>query len=430
VEAIDIESIQPIIISGSNEHDGFDNSNPEKFSAANIVGATVSATATARMKTYAVGNINVPQQTRHARRIYVGGIPPNWIDEDALRNFINSVIAQGLGEPNDHSYVLSVYINQKKCFAFVELKSIELATASLELDGIMLKNIALRVLRANEYKPELVPVSMNNVIHFDLSGFQFGNPLSFNASTDIEESNPHATMDRSFDSLIGSQVISNVEAGSLVLVGYPYDENPRKGILRGMGCANTPKIFRNCLRKYKFGSVDNPEYGIDLSSLKLVDVGDIIGGKVMEDCRNNLLLVTSELLARSSFPMLLGGCHEMIYPAVKATLNTVQGEIAIVTIGSKFDVRILEDMHFMNNASSSNNYNCISSTNIGSFSSSFSSATTAIPVIPAVSLGSLEVISPSDTATVHMNNSNNTNNAIDCGGRLVVFGAQVRFFSS
>jgi hypothetical protein len=59
VEAIDIESIQPIIISGSNEHDGFDNSNPEKFSAANIVGATVSATATARMKTYAVGNINV-----------------------------------------------------------------------------------------------------------------------------------------------------------------------------------------------------------------------------------------------------------------------------------------------------------------------------------------------------------------------------------
>jgi hypothetical protein len=62
------------------------------------------------------------QQSRHARRIYVGGFPPNYGDEEALKFFLNSVIAKGLGEPNDNSYVLSIYVNQKKCFAFVELR--------------------------------------------------------------------------------------------------------------------------------------------------------------------------------------------------------------------------------------------------------------------------------------------------------------------
>jgi hypothetical protein len=134
-------------------------------------GSTVSVTATTRMKTYAVAN--VPQQTRHARRIYVGGVPPNYIDEDGLRDFFNSVIAQGLGEDNDQSHVLSVFVDQKKCFSFIELKSIELAAACLALDGIVMKSIVLRILRANEYKPELIPVALTHKsLHLDLSGFQ------------------------------------------------------------------------------------------------------------------------------------------------------------------------------------------------------------------------------------------------------------------
>jgi hypothetical protein len=35
-----------------------------------------------------------------------------------------------------YSYVLSMYINEKKGFAFVELPTMELTTACLSLDGI------------------------------------------------------------------------------------------------------------------------------------------------------------------------------------------------------------------------------------------------------------------------------------------------------
>lgn len=36
-----------------------------------------------------------------------------------------------------YSYVLSMYINEKKGFAFVELPTMELTTACLSLDGIL-----------------------------------------------------------------------------------------------------------------------------------------------------------------------------------------------------------------------------------------------------------------------------------------------------
>ena len=51
-------------------------------------GETVSMTSTTRMKTYGSHHLasTVPQQTRHARRIYVGGIPVNCIDEDIVRS--------------------------------------------------------------------------------------------------------------------------------------------------------------------------------------------------------------------------------------------------------------------------------------------------------------------------------------------------------
>lgn len=295
------------------------------------------------MKTYAVGTVNVAQQTRHARRIYVGGIPPNLIDEDGLRSFINAVVAQGLGEENDHSYVLSVYINHKKCFAFVELKSIELATACLALDGIMMKNVALRILRANEYKPELVPAAMNKVIHFDLSGFQFGNPVSSSGGLHHTESDEGFT-DRSFDSLIQSANFLSMEPGTVVLLGYPYDETPKKAVIRGAGSTAMPKTLRNLIRKFKFGAVDNAEYGSDMSKLRVLDVGDILGGKQAEEGRANLSMVLTELLLRGGVPFLIGGSNDLVYPSWKSATGLSKVPVSIVSLGSKVEPRILDDL--------------------------------------------------------------------------------------
>jgi hypothetical protein len=65
------------------------------------------------------------QQTRHARRIYIGGFPAEYAEEKALSQFLDDTIAKGLGEPVGYAYVLSTYVNTVKCFAFVELRSME-----------------------------------------------------------------------------------------------------------------------------------------------------------------------------------------------------------------------------------------------------------------------------------------------------------------
>jgi hypothetical protein len=131
-----------------------------------------------QMKVF-VSNANVSYNTRHARRIYVGGIPPNYSDEEELRNFFNRVISKGLEIENDNSFVISVYMNQKKCYAFVEFNSVELTSACLEMDGIIFKKVTLKIYRANEYRADLAPVS--KFIHLDLSSWAFGVPTGVNA---------------------------------------------------------------------------------------------------------------------------------------------------------------------------------------------------------------------------------------------------------
>jgi hypothetical protein len=153
------------------------------------------------------------QQTRHARRIYVGGIPPNYADEEALKYFLNSVIAKGMSVENDNTYVLSMYINQKKCFAFVELRSIELATACLDLDGIIYKKVILKVLRANEYKPELIPPSMlGKPIVLDLTSFAFGTPVMPLGMPTQTGTTPQQGMHSNSNSLYGFEVPVNFSA--------------------------------------------------------------------------------------------------------------------------------------------------------------------------------------------------------------------------
>lgn len=75
------------------------------------------------------------QQTRHARRLYVGGIGD--ITEAELQQFFNETVSKILTTPLPPGTkpVLSVYVNSERRFAFVEFISIELCTACMALDG-------------------------------------------------------------------------------------------------------------------------------------------------------------------------------------------------------------------------------------------------------------------------------------------------------
>ena len=233
-------------------------------------GSSAPSTGSTTTSSGKASNVPVPavaQQTRHARRIYVGGIPTGYSDEETLKSFLNSVIAKGLNEENDNSYVLSVYINQKKCFTFVEFKSIELTTACLELDGLIYYSNVLKVLRANEYKPELLPLSHNPPIKLYLPASAFGTPTMGPTAQPCCWDSPGGNNDLRLDySFIQTVAVTSIERDSIVLIGFPYDDFTRKSTSRA-GSSVSPKAIRNILKKFGAGSLHNPEYGADISKV-------------------------------------------------------------------------------------------------------------------------------------------------------------------
>ena len=101
----------------------------------------------------------VPQQTRHARRLYIGNLPPN-VTEQELHVFFRGAIQQAQTKQagNDEDPILSVYINHERRFCFLEFKTVEMATACLALDGIDIHGKGkVKVKRPNDYNPTMAP---------------------------------------------------------------------------------------------------------------------------------------------------------------------------------------------------------------------------------------------------------------------------------
>ncbi|XP_021902214.1 splicing factor U2af large subunit B-like isoform X2 [Carica papaya] len=95
------------------------------------------------------------QATRHARRVYVGGLPP-MANEQAIATFFSCVMAAiGGNSAGPGDAVVNVYINHEKKFAFVEMRTVEEASNAMALDGIMFEGVAVRVRRPTDYNPAL-----------------------------------------------------------------------------------------------------------------------------------------------------------------------------------------------------------------------------------------------------------------------------------
>ncbi|KAF1882455.1 hypothetical protein Lal_00039103 [Lupinus albus] len=92
------------------------------------------------------------QATRHARRVYVGGLPP-LTNEQVIASFFSQVMtAVGGNSAGAGDSVVNVYINHEKKFAFVEMRTVEEASNAMALDGI---GVAVRVRRPSDYNPSL-----------------------------------------------------------------------------------------------------------------------------------------------------------------------------------------------------------------------------------------------------------------------------------
>jgi splicing factor U2AF subunit len=100
--------------------------------------------------------------TRHARRIYAGGIPPR-ATESEIQVFFDDIVSKALAPVKlNNPPVSKVYLNVEKCYAFVEFNSIELTTACMQLDGVKFDHYSgstvIRVRRPNDYRPETLPL--------------------------------------------------------------------------------------------------------------------------------------------------------------------------------------------------------------------------------------------------------------------------------
>jgi len=92
-----------------------------------------------------------PQQTRQARRLYVGNIPAG-ISEMAIAEFFNQVLKE-TGKCSHIPPVGNVQIHAEKAFAFLEFVRVEDATLCMLLDGIVFENQKVKVRRPKDYMP-------------------------------------------------------------------------------------------------------------------------------------------------------------------------------------------------------------------------------------------------------------------------------------
>lgn len=100
-------------------------------------------------------HVMTQQATRHARRVYVGGLPPS-ANEQTIATFFSQVMtAVGGNSAGPGDAVVNVYINYEKKFAFVEMRTVEEASNAMALDGISFEGVSVRVKRPTDYNPTL-----------------------------------------------------------------------------------------------------------------------------------------------------------------------------------------------------------------------------------------------------------------------------------
>jgi len=113
----------------------------------------------------------VNQQTRHARRLYVGNVPED-INEAEVKQFFVECVETTTRRSwrNDDDPILSVYINRERRFAFVEFTTVEMCTSCLALDGINLAGKGIvKIKRPNDFNPALLTPNPAGMSGFDAS---------------------------------------------------------------------------------------------------------------------------------------------------------------------------------------------------------------------------------------------------------------------
>jgi len=127
---------------------------------------------------------------------------------------------------------------------------------------------------------------------------------------------------------------SNFDEAKFVIMGVPYDGTTR---FRS-GTRKAPSAIRKASKlfdPYVF------EHKLDLSTVKVHDLGDLDCGSSCEDMFKAVEKAAKKVIAAGKFPILMGGERSITYPFVKAF-----GEVGVISIDAHLDYRPDCDMKF------------------------------------------------------------------------------------
>ena len=137
------------------------------------------------------------------------------------------------------------------------------------------------------------------------------------------------------------EIIRSGDKGDIVLLGFPWDTGVKINGGRP-GARKGPERFRCWLEH--LGSVHNPEKKIDLSSLTIVDAGDIPMLGSLEEAHSQLTHRVSAIIQAGGIPFVVGGGNDQSYPNACALMEAKSGEkIGAINIDAHLDVRPLKD---------------------------------------------------------------------------------------
>jgi len=99
-------------------------------------------------------NTDKNAQSRQARRLYVGNLPPGTSDLEVAEFFNHAMSTSKVVKDDNPEPVIAVQMNPVQNFAFLEFTCTEDASAGMAFDGVAMKGYSLKIRRPKDYKPE------------------------------------------------------------------------------------------------------------------------------------------------------------------------------------------------------------------------------------------------------------------------------------
>lgn len=136
-----------------------------------------------------------------------------------------------------------------------------------------------------------------------------------------------------------ADTVSAAREGDVALVGFPYDEGVRRNGGRP-GAAEAPAAVWARLRTT--GCVPNPELGVDLRELRVLQTGSLPAGLALEEAHGLLTQRVYALVAAGATPVVVGGGNDQSYASACGMIEALEGDtrrMAVVNVDAHLDVR-------------------------------------------------------------------------------------------